>query len=537
VAERWHNPGDVIDANEHVLRVVDLRRLQVTAAVPVADATRVVLGHSARVTVPGGEGREIAGKVVGAAATVDPATGTAAIRVAVSGALPVGTPVEIAILAEQRANTLIVPADAIVREENKTAVFVLGSDNKAHRRGVVVGLVSAEEAQIVSGLREGEKVVVKGQDELPDGATVTIEKAEESEPAAAEERAGEAPTSGGTAERPVSGGAGGAPPAGTAEAAGPASKGRDTTQPSPPATGPTKAPAGSPPPTAATRPPAHPMNPARVSSRHARAVLLVTALLAGAGFISLRSLPSDIYPPLNFPRVVIIGHTGTLPARSMALSVTRPIEQVVMEVPGIRRVRSTTFRGSTEISAQFDPSFDILQALQQVQNRVAELRGELPAETELTVERLTTSPFPSSATTSPAACRRPISAMPPSTGAGPASPACPASEGWRSCPATPRDRGRHSATAPAGQRSHRARCGGGAQSGPTRSFRWPGTRRAASNIWSWPSGLWASVPGDRADPGDGQGGAVLRVADLGDVFPAHPTASPSSRATAGPPPS
>jgi CzcA family heavy metal efflux pump len=136
------------------------------------------------------------------------------------------------------------------------------------------------------------------------------------------------------------------------------------------------------------------MNPARVSARHARAVLLVTVLLAVAGYITLAGLPSDIYPPLNFPRVVIIGHTGTLPARSMALSVTRPIEQVIMEVPGIRRVRSTTFRGSTEISAQFDPGADILQALQQVQNRVAELRGELPAETELTVERLTTSAFP-----------------------------------------------------------------------------------------------------------------------------------------------
>jgi multidrug efflux pump subunit AcrB len=136
------------------------------------------------------------------------------------------------------------------------------------------------------------------------------------------------------------------------------------------------------------------MNPARVSSRHARAVLLITVLLAVAGFITLMSLPSDIYPPLNFPRVVIIGHSGTLPARSMALSVTRPIEQVVMEVPGIRRVRSQTFRGSTEISAQFDPGADILQALQQVQNRVAELRGDLPADTELTVERLTTSAFP-----------------------------------------------------------------------------------------------------------------------------------------------
>ncbi len=136
------------------------------------------------------------------------------------------------------------------------------------------------------------------------------------------------------------------------------------------------------------------MNPARVSEHHARAVLLITVLLAVAGFITLLGLPSDIYPPLNFPRVVIIGHTGTLPARSMLLSVTRPIEQVVMEVPGIRRVRSQTFRGSTEISAQFDPNADILQALQQVQNRVAELRGELPANTELAVERLTTSAFP-----------------------------------------------------------------------------------------------------------------------------------------------
>jgi RND family efflux transporter MFP subunit len=258
VAERWHNPGDVIDANEHVLRVVDLRRLQVTAAVPVADATRVIVGHVAQVTVPGGEGREIAGKVVGTPATVDPATGTAAVRVAVSGALPVGTPVEIAIVAEERSNALIVPAAAIVREENKTAVFAVGADNKAHRRSVVVGIVSADEAQIVSGVRDGEKVVVKGQDELPDGAAVSIEEAEKPETAGKEETAGEAPTAGGAPSRPDTGGNGAAPPAGTAGAAPPTAKGRDTTQPSPPATGPTKAPAGSPPPAAAARPSAHP---------------------------------------------------------------------------------------------------------------------------------------------------------------------------------------------------------------------------------------------------------------------------------------
>jgi CzcA family heavy metal efflux pump len=136
------------------------------------------------------------------------------------------------------------------------------------------------------------------------------------------------------------------------------------------------------------------MSLARVSERHGRAVILLTALLAGAGALAVFSLPGDIYPPLKFPRVIVIAHVGTIPGRSMMLTVTRPIEQAIMEVPGIRRVRSKTFRGSAEISAQFDPNADIIVALQQVQNRVAEVRTDLPAEAELTVERLTPAAFP-----------------------------------------------------------------------------------------------------------------------------------------------
>ncbi len=175
VAERWHNPGDVVDANERVLRVVDLRRLQVTAAVPVADAPRIAAGRAARVTPPGGRDVEMAGTVAGTPAVVDPATGTAAVRIAIRGSLPVGTPVAVSITAEERPGALIVPAAALLRDEDETAVFVVGPDGKAHRRKVVVGLVTPDEVQVLSGLREGEQVVVKGQDELPDGAAVTVE--------------------------------------------------------------------------------------------------------------------------------------------------------------------------------------------------------------------------------------------------------------------------------------------------------------------------------------------------------------------------
>ena len=79
----------------------------------------------------------------------------------------------------------------------------------------------------------------------------------------------------------------------------------------------------------------------------------------------------------------------------MMLTVTRPIEQAVMAVPGIRRVRSRSIRGAAEISAQFDPATDMVVALQQVQNRVAEITRRAAGRTPSSqIERLTPAIFP-----------------------------------------------------------------------------------------------------------------------------------------------
>jgi CzcA family heavy metal efflux pump len=136
------------------------------------------------------------------------------------------------------------------------------------------------------------------------------------------------------------------------------------------------------------------MNFAGLAERQGRAIVLLVVLLACAGLLALGELPSSIYPPLQFPRLVVVAHSGTLPARSMMLSVARPLEQAAMEVPGIRRVRSKSFRGATEISAQFDASTNMDLALQQLQNHIAETRSAMPAELDLSVERLTPASFP-----------------------------------------------------------------------------------------------------------------------------------------------
>jgi multidrug efflux system membrane fusion protein len=78
------------------------------------------------------------------------------------------------IQTEEHRDVVIVPAAALVREDDETSVYVVGPDQKAHKKKVVAGIVTTKEAEIRSGVLASEKVVVKGQEELPDGATVTV---------------------------------------------------------------------------------------------------------------------------------------------------------------------------------------------------------------------------------------------------------------------------------------------------------------------------------------------------------------------------
>ncbi|PYR94438.1 MAG: hypothetical protein DMF84_04545 [Acidobacteria bacterium] len=177
IAKRAHNPGDMVEASasDVILRVIDPSRLQVVAAVAIPDLRRVEIGRAVRVLVPGSDEPET-GKVLTRPAAVDPAGVTADVRVSFAGAtrLAAGTPVRIEIVAEQHANALAVPVEAVLHEDEEAFVMVAGSDHKAHKRKVEVGLTTAREAEITGGLKAGDVVVVQGQQGLPDGAAITL---------------------------------------------------------------------------------------------------------------------------------------------------------------------------------------------------------------------------------------------------------------------------------------------------------------------------------------------------------------------------
>ena len=128
--------------------------------------------------------------------------------------------------------------------------------------------------------------------------------------------------------------------------------------------------------------------------RHRAAVYLAAGLLLAGGIEAMLVLPAGAYPEAIFPRIVVLAHGASFEPRDMVVAVTRPLEEAVSGVIDLRRIRSHTVRGGTELNLDFRPGADMPFALQQVQGRVAAVQGELPAGLQLQVERLTPSIFP-----------------------------------------------------------------------------------------------------------------------------------------------
>jgi CzcA family heavy metal efflux pump len=136
------------------------------------------------------------------------------------------------------------------------------------------------------------------------------------------------------------------------------------------------------------------MNLVRACRGNRYAVIQLTLFLAGAGLAAMFQLPSNIYPETNFPRIMILAHSGDLDPQTMLLSVTRPLEEAAITVPGMQRVNSSTIRGAAQISVLFSSSTDMQAALQLVQGKVSQVENSLPANTQVDVERVSPTVFP-----------------------------------------------------------------------------------------------------------------------------------------------
>lgn len=136
------------------------------------------------------------------------------------------------------------------------------------------------------------------------------------------------------------------------------------------------------------------MNLAELAAKSIRPILFCVGVLCLIGLFAYKTFPVSILPDVTFPRVVVIAEAGDRPVKTVEASITRPIEEAVATVPNVRKLRSRTKRGSTEISIDFAWGTDILVAEQLVNAKVNEVRPELPADTKTEIERMNPTVFP-----------------------------------------------------------------------------------------------------------------------------------------------
>src|SRR5262249_18025676 len=117
-------------------------------------------------------------------------------------------------------------------------------------------------------------------------------------------------------------------------------------------------------------------------------------VLGAAGVWTGSRLPSSIFPSVTFPRIKVIAEGAEEPSGQMIPSITRPLEEAILRVPGIERVVSTSTRGSVEIGAEFSWGPDMQIALQRVQAEIERIRPTLPPDTRVQAEWMNTAIFP-----------------------------------------------------------------------------------------------------------------------------------------------
>ena len=109
------------------------------------------------------------------------------------------------------------------------------------------------------------------------------------------------------------------------------------------------------------------------------ATMMMLALIV-LGVVSYKRLAVDEYPDVTYPIVVVqTAYPGASP-EVMEREVSRPIEEALNTVQGIKELTSTSFEGSSLVRLQLEIGVKVAEAQQDVQAKVARIRRQLPQD-------------------------------------------------------------------------------------------------------------------------------------------------------------
>ena len=177
VIRRHVQAGAFSKAGIAIFTVADTSTLLAKAVVGEAQITELALGKSVNVKVDALKGQEFKGTItrLSPAASVPTRTFTAEVSIPnPDGQIKVGMFANAEVVGQERKNVLAVPESALVMREDQKTVFVATEGNRVVQKVLKLGNAAGGWVEVLSGLKEGERIVVAGQHKLKDGASIRL---------------------------------------------------------------------------------------------------------------------------------------------------------------------------------------------------------------------------------------------------------------------------------------------------------------------------------------------------------------------------
>lgn len=175
ITEKHVETGDVVGNQSRLFTIADISQLVVLAGVSELDVVDLQQGDPVSITLDALPNRQLSGRIRRIFPVGDPTTRLVPVEVVLDAqSARLARPGFLARITFDLAtsnNVLLIPASAVLGGEGAEAVFVV-ENNTAVRRTVSTGLTSQGRIEVLSGLTEGDNVVVLGHNTLRDGMTV-----------------------------------------------------------------------------------------------------------------------------------------------------------------------------------------------------------------------------------------------------------------------------------------------------------------------------------------------------------------------------
>ncbi|MCX5781906.1 MAG: efflux RND transporter periplasmic adaptor subunit [Elusimicrobia bacterium] len=169
--------GQNVNAATPVCEVAVISPIKIMVRITERDFPRVHIGMTARFTCDPYPGETFNGRVTKMSNAMDEATRSADVEIDAANPgnkLKPGMFANVSIIISSKPNALAIPRDALAATGETKYVFVVDSSGKARKKNIKIGIIRETDAEVLSGLSEGEKVVTLGWYNLTDGASVSV---------------------------------------------------------------------------------------------------------------------------------------------------------------------------------------------------------------------------------------------------------------------------------------------------------------------------------------------------------------------------